>query len=88
MGRLSTEAMLEQVDADTALRWHLQHNHYPPVPLAMLETCKTAIRLAREGTSKARVQLPAGITWRGNHEAPVWAIIEDHHLEPFMRRSF
>lgn len=84
MGALQAREMSQREDIDTALLWHLRHNHYPPIPASMLEACKTAVKLAREGVTQARVQLPSGVTWRGNREAPVWAIVEQHHLGAFV----
>jgi hypothetical protein len=73
---------------DTLLAHHLQHNHYPPVPLTMLETCKTAIDLAIEDDWYALVPLPDGITYRGQDHAPVHEIVKQHHLDHFIEQDF
>ena len=31
MGRLQAEEMKTLLDLDSALHWHLQYNHYPPI---------------------------------------------------------
>lgn len=69
---------------DTALIWHLRSNHYPPLPLFMLGPCKRAIKYANHGHWDARVRLPKGCSWRGQHTAPASQIIEAHHLESFL----
>lgn len=63
---------------------HLRSNHYPPVPLAMVEPCIEAINLANQGDWGALVDLPEPITWRGNNQAPVSALVEAHHLDPWI----
>jgi len=87
----STQAMgfKELVDEgscnlDTALIWHLRSNHYPPVPLSMLEPCKLAIQLANAGDWDAMIDLPEGVTFRGSTQAPVSNMIESHHLDTFL----
>ena len=69
---------------DIALAWHLGSNHYPPV-MFMLDTCREAITLALGGELDTRVDLPDGVTWLDSQTTvPVWAIIEDYHLEDFL----
>ena len=60
---------------------HLQHNHYPPVPREMVEPCMEAIRLYNQGDWEGEVQLPEGVSFRGQDTAPVTAIITQHHLD-------
>lgn len=84
MGRMALEGMLEEADRDVALRWHLQSNHFPPVPLSMMDPCKAAIAAAEEEEWERRIELPEGCTWRGEDSAPASAIIRSHHLEGFL----
>lgn len=95
MGKL-TEMMIANTDLplSTKIAWHLQGNHYPPIPLIMVEPCVEAIELARLGYYTAEVKLPLGeskdgvpfqITWHGQDTAPVSAIIEAHHLDGFIQ---
>ena len=90
MGRINLEGMLDSTvayqDRDMILSWHLRSNHYPPVPLSMLDTCKEAIDKANNGLWDEMVDLPKGITWRDNDYAPVREIIEQHHLDAFLVR--
>jgi hypothetical protein len=96
MGRLQAEEVIELTDLDTALSWHLQHNHYPPVPSAMKEPAKKAIALAREAVAMEDeskwgelVDMPEGIECRGRSDgkAEVRFLIESLHLESFLDTS-
>jgi hypothetical protein len=66
---------------EQAIGYHLQGNHYPPVPLSMVQPCIDAIDAihAREGDTP--IALPEGITYKGRTTAPAWAIVEQHHLD-------
>ena len=86
MGRMGLEGMLEMTDSDTALRWHLQSNHYPPLPDCIFGLAKQAIELANDGEWDARIDLTkAGISWRGQDSAPVSACVEAWHLDSFIQ---
>ena len=95
MGKL-TELMIAntELSLDRKIAWHLQGNHYPPIPLVMVEACVEAIELARLGYYDTEVKLPIGeskdgepfqITWHGQDTAPVSAIVEAHHLDGFIQ---
>ena len=73
-----------------AIEIHLQSNHYPPVPLSMVEPCIQAIEIANaaqwgDADLSDRVTLPDGVSWRGEDTAPAWALIESHHLDSFIQ---
>lgn len=71
-----------------ALSWHLQSNHYPPVPLSMVQPCIDAIKAVREEDDvDAEITLPEGITYNNDPTAPAWAIIEQHHLDSWIERE-
>ena len=84
MGSSSLVGMLEVADVDTALRWHLSHNHYPPVPDSMVAVCKRAIRYANQGRWNTQVTLPVAVSFRGARTAPVREVVSQHHLEAFL----
>lgn len=72
---------------ESSLSYHLQHNHYPPVPLSMVPVCLAAINKAVECDWQVRdewLSLPDGVTYMGMDEAPVIEIIEQHHLGNFV----
>jgi hypothetical protein len=89
MGRLAAEGFAEavddgDVDLEVAIGWHLGRNHYPPVPSGMIPVCIEAIEYARGGWLEREVDLRGEASYRGADEAPVWAIVEQHHLDSFI----
>ena len=82
MGRMFAESMLD-LDIEMAIFYHLQANHYPPVPLIMVDPCIDAIDAYWEESVERKIDLPKGVYWKGETYAPAWAIIEQHHLEPW-----
>jgi hypothetical protein len=77
-------AGMKDLSLDRSLAIQLRSNHYPPVPLSMIEPCKEAILAGREEDFDRLIDLPEGISWRGNTAAPARAIIEGHHLEAWL----
>lgn len=71
-------------DLDTGLTWHLHANHYPPVPLTMLEPCKAAIDFCWNENMYGEIALPEGITYKGQRTAPAWAIVKEYHLHAWL----
>lgn len=85
MGALQANEMAEYCDSlRVAMSWHLQHNHFPPVPTSMIDVCIDAIDAANEGDWDRLIDLPEQTSYRGRDEAPVWAIVEAHHLSPWI----
>ncbi len=74
----------EGLELERALTWHLQYNHYPPVPLSFVEICKKAIDLANAGQWETLIGLPQGCSYKGRSKAPVSAVVQQHHLESFI----
>jgi hypothetical protein len=76
------------LDLETQLRYHLQGNHYPPVPVEMVAPCIEAIDAAYDEDYDRKIDMPMvgdfHIRWRGLTQAPAWAIIEQHHLNWFI----
>lgn len=64
---------------------HLQVNHYPPVPLSMVQPCVQAITAINECREDKSIDLPEGVLYKGKTSAPAWAIIEQHHLEAWVQ---
>ena len=87
MGSLQASEMARLTDLDTGLRWHLQSNHYPPVPLSMVTPCKAAIDAYQDEDYQREISLPEGIAYRGLPTAPASAIVEQHHLHAFIERE-
>lgn len=84
MGRLQADEFAGLADIRTALSWHLSSNHYPPIPLVMLEPCLQAISNAELEDWNAEITLPDGILWRGSATCPTHALIEHAHLDSFI----
>jgi hypothetical protein len=85
---MGSKTSMEIVESGLSLRdqlaWHLQGNHYPPVPLEMVDPCIDSIELACVGDWNAKVLLPEGVSYKGDNYAPVWAMIEQHHLSEWV----
>ena len=95
MGSLQAAEMAEMMDIRSGMAWHLQSNHYPPVPATMIDACLEAIDAGLDEDWDREIQLPTDgvhkdtgkpfqITWRGQDTAPAWAIIEGHHLQAWL----
>lgn len=87
MGHLHAVDIQNYTDFETALRWHLQSNHYPPVPAAMYEPCVAAIEAANEGDFERAINLTGIAQYKGADTAPAWAIVDAHHLDAFIDRD-
>ena len=72
------------LDLENAISIHLQSNHYPPVPLSMVEPCIDAIDAYYDEDYERLIELPAPITWRDQKHAPASAIVEAHHLDAWL----
>lgn len=83
----SSQAMeYANMDLDQGLAIHLTGNHYPPVPLSMIDACKAAINAYWDEDYDLKVELPEGIFWKGEKSAPARAIVEAHHLDAWVDR--
>lgn len=84
MGSLQAAEMAEMLSIEDAIAWHLRSNHFPPIPLSMVPVCIEAIENALEGNWTKLVSLPEGVGYKGLTAAPTDAIIEQHHLHPWV----
>lgn len=75
------------LDMESAIAMHLRGNHYPPVPYSMVEPCIQAIDAYWEEDLNRAIELPEGVSWRGESYAPAHALIEGHHLEAWCTES-
>ena len=75
---------LLDLDLETQLRIHLTGNHYPPVPVSMIQPCIDAIDAYYDEDYNRLIVLPAPITWRDKNTAPASAIVEAHHLDAWL----
>ena len=84
MGYTTALDLADSARLDQGLAHHLTGNHYPPVPLAMVDPCKAAIDAFIDGDWDREIELPSPITYKGRTTAPARAIVEQHHLHPFI----
>ena len=91
MGALQAMAMTEtELSIEQQLSWHLQGNHYPPIPQVMVSVCIEAIDACIEDDADRLIPLPKmedgfQIRWRdGSNEAPAWAVVEHAHLDAWL----
>lgn len=85
MGSVTAIGLADSVlDLETQLAYHLQGNHYPPVPLSMVKPCIEAIDAAYDEDYDRFIAMPEGVFYKGMSHAPARAIIEQHHLEWFI----
>jgi len=85
MGSVTAIGLADSVlDLETQLAYHLQGNHYPPVPLSMVQPCIDAIDAAYDEDYYREIKMPEGVTYKGKNTAPAHAIIDQHHLEWFI----
>jgi hypothetical protein len=87
MGHRTAIEIAEALPIDDALAYHLRVNHFPPIPLEMVAVCKEAIGLCNEGLENNTVDLPHGTSYRNAPYAPAWAIVDAHHLSPWIERE-
>ena len=88
MGRVLAEELSALDNRELAIQIHLTSNFYPPIPTEMVQPCLEAIDVYNSGDDEILIPLPEvngfQIEWRGQTTAPVWAIIEQHRLWPWV----
>lgn len=89
MGTLAAMDMVIQNGVnDQTLAWHLQSNHYPPLPNVCIKLAKRAIKKANDGDIESNISLRGtGISWRGKQLVPVYECISAWHLEDFINQD-
>ena len=75
------------LDLETQLRIHLTGNHYPPVPVSMVQPCIDALDAYYDEDYNKLIEMPEGVSYRGSNYAPASAIIEQHHLDAWLPES-
>jgi hypothetical protein len=87
MGNNTALDLASEFDLEQGIAYHLQGNHYPPVPLSMVQPCIEAIDAYYDEDYRREIALPEGVSWRGQVTAPASAIIEQHHLDAWLPES-
>ncbi len=81
MGRTTAEELSAHFPREVALRYHLQHNHYPPVSLRFLPGVKRAIKLVLSGQGEELIQVPSGALRSASY------VVRELHLEDFCNQE-
>jgi hypothetical protein len=84
MGYNTALDLSTELDLEMAISIHLQSNHYPPVPLSMVEPCIEAIDAYYDEDYDKLIEMPEGVSYRGSTHAPAHAIIDQHHLHAWL----
>ena len=89
MGSMAATDMAQQVAEGNvslrgALEWHLMANHFPPVPMPMVDVCQRIIETQGTWAYDDTISVPEDVRWRGLATAPIQSIIEGFHLEEFL----
>lgn len=84
MGYTTALDLADELSLEAGLAIHLQSNHYPPVPVAMVQPCIDAIDAFYADDFDRLIDLPKDITWKGQATAPASAIIDAHHLDAWL----
>jgi hypothetical protein len=98
MGSVTALGIIDSVlDLETQLKYHLQGNHYPPIPTIMVQPCIEAIDAAYDEDWDRKINLPYDgvdkdgepfqITWKGNTWTTASMLIEHAHLQWFIEPS-
>lgn len=82
LGIAETDTTLEQ-----QVSWHFSSNCYPPVPQVMVPVAVQAIDLVIGDEGDALVELPDGVSFRGNTEVTAYTIVENLYLWAFVDAS-
>jgi hypothetical protein len=88
MGLQTAQELATILDLEGSLAMHLTANHYPPVPTSMVQPCIDAIDAYHDEDYQRHIDLPEGITWRGNTYAPASDIVEAHHLDAWLPHAW
>ena len=88
MGHNTAQELAEILDLEGSLKMHLRVNHYPPVPITMVQPCIDAIDAYHDEDYQREIELPEGIKWRGQTTAPASAIVDAHHLDAWLPHTW
>lgn len=87
MGRMNAEGMVREcghMPRELALGWHLQSNHFPPVPLAWVASCEDVIdRLSAGQDPEEVIDNPV----REGETVTLREVARGLHLDPWITRE-
>lgn len=80
-----------EMPLEQKIAMHLQYNFYPPIPSEMAEACIEAIDAYYEQDTDRLIDMPEingfQVEWRGQTQAPAYAILEQHRLYGFIEAA-
>lgn len=88
MGYTTATELATILDLESSIAMHLTANHYPPVPTSMVKPCVDAIDAYHDEDYDRLIELPDGISWRGETSAPASAIVDAHHLQAWLPHTW
>jgi hypothetical protein len=90
MGSMSARDMANHCpDRETLVRWHLQSNHYPPVPDNMVPVALAAIEAIEHDDAHRTITLPNGVLYRGRRPwASAAEVATAFHLDDLIEGAF
>ena len=83
MGYTQAMEMVNLISLEKGIRWHLQCNHYPPVPIKMLPIALKAVILCQNDQFNETIEVPFEHRMFG-WMVPAYVIVEIYHLEPWV----
>lgn len=78
MGSLQAVEMAALTDRNTALRWHLQSNHFPPIHAVFIPVAEQAIDAYNADEPETPIEMPNGVTLTAGE------ICLQLHLDPWL----
>jgi len=79
MGHIHALEILNLINLEQDIRWHLEHNHYPRVPDVIIPIAVKAVMLCREDKFNETIEVP--IEHRMGWMLPAYMIVEAYQLE-------
>jgi hypothetical protein len=85
MGRITALGIAESnLSLEEKVSWHFSFNCYPPVPSIMVPVAVEAINMVTVGDDHELVNLPEGVTYRGENQSKAIIIVDEFHLFDFV----
>jgi len=80
---LQAMEMVNVINLEQSIRWHLQYNHYPPVSSEMIPIAVKAVRLCRDDQFDEKILIPFE-HWSYGWLVSADVIVKTYHLEPLV----
>ena len=85
MGYLSALGIADSnISLEQQVSWHLSSNCYPPVPQFMVPVAVQAVNAVLSYEGGEDIELPEGVSFRGDRSVNAYTIVENLHLWAFV----